>query len=273
MYRPWLCPGHFLERGKTPMSGEAVAIAFGAALGGALFGILTGIVFHRILGAYIEGGIGAYGCVVVGGLFLVLAGSVVVFHSWPLLVLMGLLVALTPLLRRRVEKLEDRRYYDERIGQCIEALQADPRNLAARGRLADCLHKEGRLDEAIEQYTDLVRISPSSREEAYRLKQLIQERDECRDPLITCPKCGRKNPKSRLHCAGCEASLAPGDRLKQWLEGVSGKQFVRLASIAAGCVVLILFLGSLLSPTARLVAILITLAILGIAFVVNTYMN
>lgn len=255
------------------MPGEAVAIAFGAALGGALFGILIGIVFHRIVGAYIEGGIGPYGCIVVGGLFLVLAGAVVVFHSWPLLVLMVLLVALSPLLRRRVEKLEDRRYYDERIRECVEALQADPKNLAARSRLAESLHKEGRLDEAIEQYSDLLRIAPGDREEAYKLKQLIEERDERRDPLITCPRCGRKNPKSRLYCVGCEASLATGDRLKQWLDGASGKQLVRLASIGAGCIVVILFLGSLLSPTGRVIAMLITLAILGIAFVVNTYMN
>lgn len=255
------------------MSGDALAIAFGAAIGGAVFGILMGIVFHRILGAYLEGGIGAYGCVVAGGLFLVLVGAIVVFHSWVLIAVMGLLVALSPLVSRRVEKLENRRFYNERIEECVEALKVDPRNLAARSRLADSLCKEGRLDEAIEQYTDLLRISPNSREEAYKLRKLIEERDERRDPLITCPRCGRQNPRSRLYCVGCEGSLATGDRLKQWLEGASARQFVRLASIALGCVVVILFLGSLLSPTGRLLAVLIALVILGIAFLVNTFMD
>lgn len=255
------------------MYGQAYAIAFGAALGGALFGILTGIVLHRILGAYIEGSIGPYGCIVFGGLFLVIAGAVVVFHSWILLVFMALLVALTPLLRRRAETVETRRYYDERIQQCVEALQADPGNMAARSRLAETLQKEGRLDEAIEQYSEIVRLTPRNLEDAYKLRQLIQERDERRDPLITCPKCGRKNARSRLHCAGCEASLAPGDRLRQWLEGASARRFVRLFSIAAGCLTLILFLGSLLPPAGRIVAMLATVAVLGIAFLVSTYMN
>lgn len=249
------------------------AIAFGAALGGALFGILTGIVFHRILGAYIEGGIGPYGCIIFGSLFLVIAGAVVVFHSWVIFVLMLLLVALTPLLGRRVEKAENARFYTERIEQCIEAIRTDPRNLAARTRAAEALYKLDRIDEAIEQYSEVVRLAPRSIEENHRLRQLIRERDERRDPPIACPACGHSNPGSRLHCVNCEASLAPADRLRSALESASLKQFVRMCSIAIGCITLVLFLGNMLSVTGRIVAVTAILIILLTAFLVNAYSN
>ena len=255
------------------MPPEAVAIAFGTAIGGVLYGILSGLVFHRILGAYVEGGIGALGCALTGGIWLVITVAVLLSHSIFLFVLLGLMVALTPLFTRRAKQMEDHRYYDERIQAHIDAIRDDPRNLAARGGLAEAFHKRGYLDEAIEQYTEILRLSPSSREEAYKLKQLIQEREERRDPLVTCPSCGHKNPKSRLHCSECEANLAPRDRLKQWLEGTSYKQSVRMFGIAVGAVILILFLGGLLSPVGKFVAIAVTLIVLGIVFLVNTYMN
>lgn len=255
------------------MPANPFAIAFGAALGGALFGILTGFVLHRIVGAYIEGSIGPYGCILSGSLFLALAGAAVVFHSWVPVLIMSLLVALTPLLNRRVEKAENRRYYTERIEQCVEAIKADPRNLAARSRAAEALYKLGRIDEAIEQYSEIVRVAPRSIEETHRLKQLIRERDERRDPMITCPMCGQKNPGSRLHCANCEASLAPVDRLRACLEGASFRQFVRMFSIAIGCLTLIILLGSLLSAIGRMVAIAVVLIALLVSFVVSTLMN
>ncbi|GEM_PF-3183647 len=255
------------------MAGDPFAIAFGAAFGGALYGIICGIILHRILGAYIEGAIGPYGLIGLGSSFVVLACAVVVLHSPALLVLMVLLVALTPLLNRRIDKMENRRYYDERIRGAIEAIRADPRNLAARSALARALHKQDRLDEAIEQCSEILRLSPNSREEAYNLKQLIRERDERRDPLVRCPMCGRENPKCRLHCSGCEASLSPRDRLREWMEGASGKQFARMLAIGVGCVTVIFLLGSLLSPVGKLVAVAVTLVVLCIAFLVNTYMN
>ncbi len=252
---------------------DAVAVAFVAALGGALYGILLGFAIHRILGAYIEGAIGAAGCVVAGGLLLVLALAVLMLHSLPLFALMILLVGLSPLLSRRAEIAEKRRYYDERIQQYIDAIAADPRNLAARSSLADALHKRGYLDEAIEQYTELLRQSPRSHEETYRLKHLIQERDERRDPSIACPSCGRTNPRSRLHCAHCEASLAPVDRLREWLSGPTYKQLIRMFAITAGVITLIVLLGSILTPVGKILAIGMTILVLCIWFLVTLHVN
>ncbi len=255
------------------MPADALTIAFGAAFGGAFFGILTGFVLHRIIGAYIEGGIGVYGCILSSALFLALAGAVIIFHSWVILLIMGLLVALTPLLRRRVEKAENDRYYTGQIEQCIEAIKLDPRNLAARSRAAEALYRLGRMDEAIEQYSEVVRLAPRSIEETHRLKQLIRERDERRDPMVICPICRHSNPGSRLHCANCEASLAPTDRLRACLEGAGFRQFVRMLSVAVGGVTLVLLFGSLLSPVGRVVAIGIVIIVLLIAFVVSTLME
>lgn len=254
--------------------GSALGIVFAIALGAAAFGIIASLVFHRIVGWYIEGAIGPIECIVIACLFLAIAGGIVIAPSIlarvVLLTLLVVLVTALRLLGPHLERRETRKFYDERIEQYRQVIGADPLNLAARARLADALYKEGRLDEAIEELTEAVRLAPNSRVEASRLRQLIQEREERRDPPVTCPGCGHRNPKNKVYCMNCEADLRAISAFRARLADRGWKQLVRSSAVAVGVLMAVLMLGMLLPGLLRVVVVLVALLILVIWIVVGT---
>lgn len=253
--------------------GHAATVVLGIASAGALAGILVGLLAHRVIGDYIEGAISAYGCIVYTGLLIGLISSVAVFRSWWLLLTVSIAVAVWLVLSKRTEVSDRSRFYEERVRQYREALEADPNNLAARSRAADALYKLGHVDEAIEQYSEVVRLAPGSTEEAHRLKQLLRERDDQCVTSVLCPECRHRNPKGRLHCADCEASLETANRMRISLEAASLSRYLSLIAAWATVVTVVLLLGSALSPIQQMVAASTVMLVVLIAFLVRMHVG
>lgn len=245
----------------------------GIALAGAVVGILMGLLMHRIIGEYIDGAISAHGCVVYTGLLMGLLSSVIVFRSWWLLLVVSIAGVVWLIFSKRTEAQDRCRFYQERISTCREALKADPKNLAARSRAADALYKLGQLDEAIEQYSQLVHLSPGCTEETHRLRLLLREREDKRAAFVLCPTCSHRNPIGRLRCTECEASLENAERLNAWLQGASFSRYLSLLTAWATAVTVVLFLGSILSPIQQMIAVLTIMLVALIAFLVRMHVG
>lgn len=259
------------------MSLYAFGIAFFVVMVAAFFGVMAGVVFHRIIGWYIEGAMGAVECVAAAGLFLVMAVWIVIapsiFAKIALVVLLVVLVAALQFLGPQLERRETRKFYDERIEQYRQVIASDRLNLAARIHLVNALEKEGRLDEAIDELTELVRLAPKSRAEAHQLHQLIQKREECRDPPVACPSCGHRNPRSRTYCVNCEAELRAISEVREWLAGGGWSQIVRSSAVGVGILMGVLALGMLLPGPLRLLVVLAGLFVLVTSILVMMYMR
>lgn len=244
------------------MAAGAVGIAFGAAVGMALAGIIAGILFNRILGAFIEGSISGLHCVIIGGLFIGLVCCIVIsplsrVALTSAILIICLFIAM-PLWRSHADKVDTKTFYDDRMNQYREAIQKDPRNLAARERLAETFYKLGRLDEAIAEYTELVRIAPNASQEAYKLRLLIEEKAQHQSPPVTCPNCGHANPSQRRTCEQCESSLSVSTELVRWLLAGGLRQVVISTSIGVAAITLVGIILSVLAVPGRIALIAFT---------------
>ena len=250
-------------------------IAFTFAIGMALFGIIAGFVLHRIIGMYIEGAMGGIECLVIAGLYLGLVISIITIPPLrvPLSLLLIAVLVLLPVLTRRSDKKDTHRYNDERMVQFREAIAADPLNLAARSRLAATLQREGRIDEAIAEYSEIMRIAPQSRDEAYRLKLLIQEREDIKEPPVECPSCGHHNHPSRTRCENCEGDLKFSSELKKWLVKGGLKQIAISGGIAVGVITLALFILSMFSFVGRIAVMALVIMIVLLAELIYIHRN
>lgn len=234
------------------------------------FGILAGLLLHKTIGCYVEGTIGGLECILITGLYLGLIISVVTLRVLPVLVILILLVSLLILPRWR-ERRADHCFHDERIEQYKNAITSDPLNMAARSRLAEELYTLGRLDEAIAEQTELVRMCPSSPEEVRRLEQFIQERQEKVTPPISCPSCGHKNPPERTRCGECEGELRISSELKQWLARGGIRQIAVTSAITVTVIIIVLFALSALSIFGRILLVALFLVIVTLAELLHAY--
>ena len=250
--------------------------AFGTVLFGVLAfvfaAIIGGIIFMRILALYIEGAVGGLECFLIAGFYIGLIVSIVTLKpivAIPIVVgLLGLLVYSLTQDRRIL-----RRLYDEQIVRFREAVASDPKNLAARGRLAETLHKKGCLDEAIAEMTIVVQQSPESKHEAYLLREYMEELEARKTPPVVCPSCGFKNSPDRTHCYNCEGNLRLKTELKKWLAAGGLKQIaIAWAVTMAAIVVVMLALGALPAMT-RIAIIALILIIFLSAELLYAYRN
>ena len=203
------------------------------------FAILGGLLFHKILGLYIEGALGGLECFIVGGLYVGLLISIVTLKSYiaiPLAIgLIGLLFYSLTQDRRII-----RRLYTDQIRTFRETIESDPKNLAARGRLAQALYKTGCLDEAIAEMSQVVQQSPESKHEEFLLREYVAEQAARKSPSVVCPSCGFRNSPGRTHCYNCERSLARKTGLKKWLAEGRLKQFAVTLGIAIACITILI---------------------------------
>lgn len=253
------------------MFGYVILIVSGATF----LGILAGLLMHKIIGLYIEGNISGLQCVVIAGLFL---GFLIIFITVPSMtarVLMGIifviLLIFMPFLGRLLTKQENRRFYDSRIEEYRNVIIADPRNMAARSRLAQSLYKEGRLDEAIQELSEYVRLAPQDQAEVYQLKQLMSEREERKSSPITCPSCGYKNPPDRTHCESCEGHLSLTSELKKWLAKGGLRQIAISFAISMAVITVVLLGLSKLSVIGKILVIALFLFIVLLLQVMRYY--
>lgn len=207
------------------------------------FAILGGMLLYKILALYLDEAIGSVECVIIGGLYIGLVISIVTLNALvavPLgVVLLGLLVYSLTQGRRIIRGL-----YSEQIQKFRETLESDPKNLAARGRLAEALYNTHCFDEAIAEMSIVVQQSPESQHEAYLLREYVAEQAARKSPSVVCPSCGFRNSPGRTHCYNCERSLARKTGLRKWLAAGRLRQFAIMWGVAvAGITMLILGLS------------------------------
>lgn len=248
---------------------------FGGVIVVVLCGIVAGIVLHRIIGLYIEGSITGQQCLLICGGYLGLIISIIIAPSASSRIILILLlisaVICLPLLFRRFEDRSDRAFYERKIEEFRAAIVSDPMNLAARSRLAETLHKIERLDEAIAELSEVVRLSPQSIPDAHRLKQLMEEKEGRETPTITCPGCGEPNPPERTHCLKCEGTLRMSSEIKEWLVRGGLKQIVIVSSVSMAVIAVIALSLSALSWAVRILVIAVFLVIVILAELLYLY--
>ena len=224
------------------------------------FSVIAGVLLHAIIGRYIEGVIGAVECALVAGVYVGMVVSIMsgqIILAGILLVVLVFLLLLPTLHGRR----SDRALYEQQMAQFRAAIESDTHNLAARGRLAETLYKIGDLDGAIAGYEELVRMSPTSLDEARRLKYLIQEKDERKTPPIICPSCGAANPPDRTRCYHCEGYLAISGEIRKWLVRGGMKQICITSAITMAVITIIVAGLSMLSVPVRIVIVALVLIV------------
>lgn len=249
-----------------------IAGAFLIAGCAACFGVVAGILLHKIIGWYIEGTIGGMQCIIVAGLYVGLVISIVTLNIFVAALLLAALVLLLLISKRQEQKIT-RDLQDDQITQYRTVIAGDPQNLAARSRLAEVLREKGMLDEAITEMTEVVRLSPESRREAYRLNMFIEEREEQKAPPITCPSCGHRNPPDRTRCANCEGDLRLLSELKKWLAQGGLRQIAVTWAIAIALITVMMFALSALPLQVRLVLTGLFLLAVILLYLVRAYRN
>jgi hypothetical protein len=229
---------------------QLLFIALIGMLAGVL-GILGGYVVYKVVGWYIEGTMSLLHCVLVAGFYVGAIFSLMA-HSYILAVLQVAVVANILFFPKFHDRRMLRAMYDEDIYQYRRSIAADSRNLAARERLAETLYKKGLLDESIAEYGDLLSCSPQDRKVAYRLKQLMELRNERKNPSITCPSCGFTNSPGRTRCYHCEGDLSVLSEMKKWLANGGMKQLATTWAIGTAASTIILFTLTLLPLPIRI---------------------
>jgi hypothetical protein len=252
-----------------------IGFAFLIGCGAGLLGIIGGMVLHKILVWYLEGAVSGLQCVLIAGLYVGLIICIITAPSTParLLFIITLFVflALLPIGSKLSDRHDQHLYLSEKAKQYHAAIESDPINRAARSKLARVLEEQGRLDEAIQEISEVVQLAPNDIEEAYYLKYLLRTKEEEKIPLITCPSCGHSNPPGRTHCYNCEGYLSLGSELKQWLASGGMKQIaISIAAVIAVTAFAGLVLNSL-SIVGRIIFILMALLIVVTALLVRAY--
>lgn len=239
--------------------------------------IIAGLVFHRIVGAYIEGDIGGLECIVLGGLFVGFMLCCITMPSSPSAGITGvavlLLMAAFPAVKWHMNRRANREYFDDRIGQYRDLIAANPSNRAARERLAETLYDTGHLTEAIEEYKALVALAPNSLPEAHRLWRLEKELEEKDVPVRVCPWCGSRNSSDRTKCQRCEADLILVSRAKKWLVSGGLKKMATSYSVMAGVLAVSAVILCQLSAPGRFLILGVGTIVFLIAQLVVMYMN
>lgn len=239
--------------------------------------IIAGLVFHRIIGDYIEGNIGGIECVTLAGLCLGFLLTILTGPTSPVHLLLAFLmlagVFASLLFSHHMGKRSTKGFYDERVEQFKAQIGSDPRNIAARERLADTLRRLGRLEEAVTVYEELLVMAPNSREEAYKLRLIREEIANKKSSPQRCPGCGHQNPAGRTTCESCEGDLRILSRMKRWLLLGGTKRLVISYAISIGAVAVVGGIFSLVEAQFRFVLVLLVLLIFLISQLVIWYMR
>lgn len=116
-------------------------------------------------------------------------------------------------------------FYKNRCDEYVRAIQADPRNRAAREFLADTLYNMGQLDRAIDELQIAVNMG-SGMEHQYKLNKWLKEQHFRDTSNPVCRWCQTENAMSARVCIKCGADLPYDNALSRWLMG-GGKAGVR----------------------------------------------
>lgn len=235
--------------------------------GAVLLMIIAGILFNKILGAYIEGSITILQFIFVGAAFMVAAVSVMFVPSIILkIIIISLIIAIFSFeshISKWFNKRQMTNFTEEDIKRYLAAIESDPENLAARGFLVDALRSLGRYDEAVDEQAILLGHAPDDAQEKYRMKRLLEDREENITGISICPHCGFRNQSGLRVCRNCEEKLFFMDDLKRKLADGGGRRFTIVFIIFIGILALLIIStqGMMLSFRIILIAFLILLVI------------
>jgi hypothetical protein len=143
----------------------------------------------------------------------------------------------------------------------VQAIENDPRNTAARERLAEILHDAGDLDMAVEEMRVVVSMSSEiqPRSTLAKWEKELYLRDT---PNPVCRWCDSENQPGARSCARCGAELPLDSRTGRWLVGGKTAKSRYLLLIVA--VVGLAGLSLMISPSKVLIPIgLGIIAIIG----------
>lgn len=101
------------------------------------------------------------------------------------------------------QQLGIRQYYRDKIRTYDLAIQADPRNTAARGMMAEAYYELGDLDNAIAAMEIVVQMSSSAMKETHKLRQWLSERELRDSKTVVCQVCHSLNLWGETRCKTC----------------------------------------------------------------------
>lgn len=148
-------------------------------------------------------GLGIY-LVVLAGVF----GPSPVGLKAGLVVMLGAVAVGLPILQFALERSDVRALEQEQESAYRAAIAARPDNAAAYAGLAQLLHRQGRVSEAIEVMEQAVRLSPQLMEaEARLLEEWVKERESSPERPAICRQCRTEVPSDSDACPACGARL------------------------------------------------------------------
>jgi hypothetical protein len=191
------------------------------------FGLIVGSypaikMFHW----YMDGGIEGIHAAIAIMLYVVLLISVTIVPA-PLaiaiLAIIFLSAVMSPVLEKLHEDSQHKKIYDERMASYARALEENPHNHAARMALAETLHRQGKLDQAIEHMEWVLGQSPAL---GFRIKPQLDgwKREKERigqAKAIICHLCSAENHPESTYCSECGAQFGTRAGVKQsiWRDG------------------------------------------------------
>lgn len=240
----------------------------------ALFGYFAALLFYRILGWYLDGDISGSQFVIFSTFFF--AALILIFLApfmlkvLIFLMMVGAIVGL-PYIQRKFLSVRDLRIFqNEKIEQYRAAIALRPDNVAARQMLAEELWNTGNVDEAIEAYQEVVRLSPSV-DHSNRLAKMMKEREELALVMRPCPNCGHRNPAKQPTCSRCGGSTSFAKSLTQAFNPDDLKRIVKLTAIVMAILAIPLFIFSQLSLPYRIFVVCVIILVFLIAVLVRIF--
>jgi tetratricopeptide (TPR) repeat protein len=114
----------------------------------------------------------------------------------------GVGMLMRQLSRRSADRVSDH-LDEEEVAKYLAVIDREPGNAVAHSLLGDTYRRIGRLELAVEEYQEAVRLDPSLREERYWLGRLRVDLERRSRREMSCPRCGTLRPGRALDCPEC----------------------------------------------------------------------
>jgi len=123
------------------------------------------------------------------------------------MLLLAVIVLGTPVVFYLMAKVSDRRlvrsFDEEDIAKYQEAIDLDPKNVAAHSFLGDVYRRQGRLQQAIEEYKAALTLDHTLKSERYWVQRLEAQLESQARKEMTCPRCNTPRPGDADTCPEC----------------------------------------------------------------------
>lgn len=170
-------------------------------------------------------------------------------------------------LARLADRRVARGLFDEEMDRYMQALELDPENVAAHSLLADAYRRMGKLEKAVEEYEEAVRLDPSLREERYWLERLRAKLagEESRDLL--CPRCRTPRPDKAAECPDCGRMYSAWEVWRHKLQTMDPTHQAILTAVGVGAVAVALAATALAPGLLKLLGVIVVLLAPVAAFI------